>query len=105
MSYSPWGCTELDTTEATAQHSTAHPYRNGKFGCKHVCGLAVPWLFSGKESACSTGDAGALGSVLGLGRHPGGGHGNPLQYSCLENHMDRRAWWTTVHRSQRVGHD
>ena len=37
------------------------------------------------------------GSVPGLGRPPGGGHGNPLQYSCLENPMDRGAWRTTVH--------
>ena len=37
-------------------------------------------------------------SVPGLGRPPGGGHGNPLQYSCLENPMDRGAWWATVHR-------
>ena len=38
------------------------------------------------------------GSNPGLGRSPGGGHGNPLQYSCLENPMDRGAWWATVHR-------
>ena len=38
------------------------------------------------------------GSIPGLGRSPGGGHGNPLQYSCLENPMDRGAWWATVHR-------
>ena len=37
-------------------------------------------------------------SVPGLGRSPGGGHGNPLQYSCLENPMDRRAWQAMVHR-------
>ena len=37
------------------------------------------------------------GSIPGLGRSPGGGHGNPLQYSCLENPMDRGAWWATVH--------
>ena len=37
-----------------------------------------------------------MGSVPGLGRSPGGGHGNPLQY-CLENPMDRGAWWTTVY--------
>ena len=36
-------------------------------------------------------------SVPGLGRSPGGGHGNPLQYFCLENPMDRRAWWAAVH--------
>ena len=47
-----------------------------------------------KESACSEGD---LGSIPGLGRSPGGGHGNPLQYSCLENLMDRGAWWAAVH--------
>ena len=37
------------------------------------------------------------GSILGSGRSPGGGHGNPLQYSCLENPRDRGAWWATVH--------
>ena len=37
-------------------------------------------------------------SILESGRSPGGGHGNPLQYSCLENPMDRGAWWATVHR-------
>ena len=55
-----------------------------------------------KASACNVGD---LGSIPGLGRSPGGGNGNPLQYSCLENPMDGGAWWTTVHRLQRVGHD
>ena len=48
----------------------------------------------GKESACSARD---LGSIPGSGRSPGGGHGNPLQYSCLENPMDIGAWWATVH--------
>ena len=47
-----------------------------------------------KESACN---AGGQGSIPGLGRSPGGGHGNPLQYSCLENPMDRGAWRATVH--------
>ena len=46
-----------------------------------------------KVSACSEGD---LGSIPGLGRSPGEGNGNPLQYSCLENPMDRGAWWATV---------
>ena len=41
--------------------------------------------------------AGDLGSVLGFGRSPGEGNGNPLQYSCLENPMGREAWWATVH--------
>ena len=47
-----------------------------------------------KESACNVGD---VGLIPGLGRFPGGGHGNPLQYSCLENPTDRGAWWATVH--------
>ena len=49
----------------------------------------------GKESACNAGD---LGSIPGLRRSPGGGQGNPLQCSCLENPTDRGAWWATVHR-------
>ena len=48
----------------------------------------------GKELACNEGDA---GSVPGLGRSPGEGDGNPLQNPCLENPMDRGAWWATVH--------
>ena len=51
-----------------------------------------------KESAYSEGDAGDVGSIPGSGRSPGGGHGNPLQYSCLENLMDRGGWQATVHR-------
>ena len=47
----------------------------------------------GKESACNMGD---LGSILGLGKSPGEENGNPLQYSCLRNPMDRGAWWATV---------
>ena len=45
------------------------------------------------------------GSVPGWGRSPGKGNGNPLQYSCLENPMDRGAWWAIVHRVARMGHD
>ena len=46
------------------------------------------------ESACNAGD---LGSIPGSGRSPREGNGNPLQYSCLENPMDREAWWAIVH--------
>ena len=52
----------------------------------------------GKESTCNAGDARDVGLIPGLGRSPGGGHCNSLQYSCLENPMDRGAWWATVHR-------
>ena len=50
-----------------------------------------------KESTCSAGDAGDASSILVLGRSLGGGHGNPLQYSCLGNPKDRGAWRATVH--------
>ena len=51
------------------------------------------WL-RGKESTCNPGD---MGLILGSGRSPGEGNGNPFQYSCLTNTMDRGACWTTVH--------
>ena len=54
----------------------------------------TPGGSDGKESACNAGD---LGSISGSGRSPGGGHGNPLQYFCLENPMDGGAWRATVH--------
>ena len=50
------------------------------------------------------GDISNVGSVPGLGRCPGGGHGNPLQYFCLETPLDRGAWWATVHGVTRVRH-
>ena len=53
-----------------------------------------PCSSGGKESACNAGD---LGSIPGSGRSPGGGNGNPLQYSCLENPMDRGTWQTVIH--------
>ena len=52
----------------------------------------------GKESACNAGDTGDTVSISGLGRSPGGGNGNPLQYSSLENLMDRGAWQAAVQR-------
>ena len=49
-----------------------------------------------KNPPANSGDARDMSSIPGSGRSPVGGHGNPLQYSCLENPMDRGAWWTTV---------
>ena len=63
--------------------------------------LGLPTWLIGNESPANAGD---LGSIPGSGRPPGGGHGNPLQYSCLENPMFRGAWWATVQGSQRVRH-
>ena len=57
--------------------------------------IGLPWCLSGKESACTAGD---VGSIPGSQRSPGGGHGNPLQYSWLENPLDRGAWRDAVHR-------
>jgi len=51
-----------------------------------------------KNPPANARDVRDTGSIPRLGRSPGGGHGNPLQYSCLENLMDREAWWATVHR-------
>ena len=55
--------------------------------------VGFPGGSEGKESVCSAGD---LGSIPGLGRSPGEANGNPLQYFCLENPMDRETWWATV---------
>ena len=59
-------------------------------------------LSVGKEPACN---AGELCSMPGSERSPGEGNGNPLQYSCPENPMDRGAWRVAVHRVARVGHN
>ena len=56
--------------------------------------LGIPGGPEVKVSACNAGD---LGLIPGSGRSPGEGNGNPLQYSCLENPMDRGAWWAAVH--------
>ena len=75
---------------ATLRGIYVHLEKNRGFPCSSV----------GKESACNAGD---LGSTSGSGRSPGGGNGNPLQHSCLENPMDRGAWRAAVHGVARVG--
>ena len=63
------------------------------------CGFGgLPRWLNGKESACNAGNTGDLGSILRSGRSPGEGNGNPLQYPCLENPMDRGTWRVTVQR-------
>ena len=78
-----------------------------EFPCTHLyseglCSKNFPGGSDGKESACNARD---LGSIPGFGRSPGEGKGYPLQYSCLENPMDRGAWRATVQRSQKVRQD
>ena len=82
---SPWGCKEWDMTQQL------NTYIN------NVC-IGLPLWLSSKESTCNAGDAGDICWIPGLGKFPGGGHGNPLKYSCLENPMDRGAWQATVHK-------
>ena len=55
--------------------------------------MGFPGFSIGKESTCNAGDT---GSIAESGRSPGGGHGNPLHYSCLEDPEDRGVWWATV---------
>ena len=63
-----------------------------KYDCPHRASLVAQLIKN--PSACNAGD---LGSIPGLGRSPGDGNGDPLQYSCLENPMDGGAWQATVH--------
>ena len=73
---------------------------------KHLPGITLELLEDGasqvvlvvKKPPVDAGDVRDVGSIPGLGRSSGGGHRNPLQYSCLENPMDRGAWRATVHR-------
>ena len=60
----------------------------------YISSLSFPGGSDGKESSCSAGDR---NSIPGSGRYPREGNGNPFRYSCLENPMDRGAWWATVH--------
>ena len=76
--YSPWSQKDLYTMERLSTHTH----------------MGFPSGSVGKNLLLNAGD---VGSILGLGRCPGKGHGNPLQYSCWENTMDRGAWWTMVH--------
>ena len=99
----PWGAQETHREvqgqrepERPSSHLRAHSA--GRLGVSgmpsYLCGLL--WWLSGKESTCNEGATGDVCSIHGWGRFPGGGHGNPLQYSCLENHTHRGAWRATV---------
>jgi len=88
-----WGLTQSDTTEATEQQQQQHAL----LWASQVA-LVV------KNPPVISRDIRDMGLIHGWGWSPGGGHGNPLQYSCLENPMDREAWWATM-GSQRIGQD
>ena len=91
------GCCLAHCREALVSRVIPFPFVLVRLRC--FCGQVWLWWgfpggSDGKEPTCNVGD---LGSIPGLGRSPAGGHGNPLQYSCLENPMDRGAWRATVH--------
>ena len=67
------------------------------FFCQWWGDFGLTWWLSGKESTCSAGDTGELGSIPGSGSSPKEGNGNPLQCSCLENPRDGGAWWAAVY--------
>ena len=111
VGYSPWGHKELDMTEHMpcfiylymdylmshfSYWPSTSPERSSGWSSLQCpsYNLKFPGGLDGKESACNAGD---LGLIPRSGRSPGEGNGNPLQYSCLENAMDRGAWWVTVH--------
>ena len=77
----------------------------GSFQCSRLCIYLelFTWAFQValvvENPPAIAGDAGDLGSIPGSGRSPGEGHGNPLQYSCLKDSMDRGAWWATFRRA------
>ena len=77
---------------------TVHCSGENLFVCVCLRILGLPQWLSCKGSAYNAGESGDTDLIPGSGRSPGGGHGNQLQYFCLENPMDRRAWWATVHR-------
>ena len=68
----------------------------------HSSILGFPGDSDGEESACNAGDLGEEGLIPGSGRSPGGGDGNPPQYICLGNPMDKGACWTMVHRFTKI---
>ena len=65
--------------------------------CTYIWAFQVALVV--KNPPANAGDVRDMGSIPRLGRSPGGGHGNPLQYSCLENPMDRGVWWAKSMRS------
>ena len=119
-------CFQVNLSEAQA-HGSGNEHRDppppmSALHAKSPCFLISPFFNNGwahtagaslvpqslknppamQETACNAGDG---GSIPGSGRSPGEGHGNPLQYSCLENPMDRGAWWATVHGVPRARQD
>ena len=95
-----WGCAEAarERADAGVTLGCVLPIPALLFQGSCIALNCFPSGVVGKEPACNAGDTRDIASIPGSGRSPGGGQGNPLQYSCLENPMDRGAWWAGVHR-------
>ena len=93
---SSWAGLESMSPALADEFFTTEPLGTAKmfFLGRNIDKSELSWWLNGKETACN---AGHLGSVSGSGRSPGEGHGHPLLYSCLENSMNRGAWWAIVH--------
>ena len=83
----------LEQEEGYGRNSLRETFFRGMYGSDGASQVVLVV----KNLPASAGDIRDAGSIPGLGRSPGGGHGNPLQYSCLQNPMDRGAWRATVH--------
>ena len=90
MARAAWQATVHRVTKSQTRLSDFHIH-TGNFRASQV----APEV---KNAPANAGDIKDAGLIPGLKRSPGGGHGNPLQYSCLENSTDGGAWWATVHR-------
>ena len=91
-----WDCFKVENFKVhqrRVQWSISYVCQKNEYRYLYNWIRAFPGGSDGKESACNAGD---VGSILGLGRFPGEGHGYPLKYSCLENSMDGGAWQATV---------
>ena len=88
--------------QETAFQSSEKLLQRGKEEGQYICDFGDGGVHAAKHVvknlSANARDIGDAGAVPELGRPPGGRHGNPLQYSCLENPMDRGAWWATVSR-------
>ena len=89
MGCSPWGCKRVRHNWATNTHTHTHTHTHTLVWSSQVA--------QSRRLPVNAGDSKNAGLIPGLGRSPGGGHVNPLQYSCLENSMGWGAWWATAH--------
>ena len=93
MGYVSYGSLLYEQEDLVQPEATQDWYNFGRY-----LSLSTKVALVVKNLPANAGDIRDMGLIPGSGRSPGGGHGSPLQFSCLENPMDRGAWWTTLHR-------